>query len=142
MVGSCVFRGPKILILKRFWNLWMENRDPTTTEPTPQSRRSDCDPDCPLQTPNRAFGPKWEKNGRKMDFGPTAKEGEKMAEKWENGHFDRFLGKCSHFSAIFPPFSRPKSIFSHFGPEARFGVCTGQSGSQHSESGSFDPRIT
>ena len=42
-----------------------------------------CDPDCPVQTPNQASGPKREKNVRKMDFGPTGKNGQKIG----NGHF-------------------------------------------------------
>ena len=96
-----------------------------------------CDPDCPVQTPNRAAGPKWGKNGRKMDFGSTGKKGEKwpnngkngpkLGQKWPFSHF------CCHFSPFFPV--EPKSsfrpfFFSRFGPEARFGVCTGQTGSQ------------
>ena len=57
-----------------------------------------CDPGCPVQTPNRASGPKWEKNGRKMDFGPTRKK-EKMAEKWaKNGPK---MGKKWIFGPIF-----------------------------------------
>ena len=72
-------------------------------ENTPISEH--CDPDCPVLTPNRASSPKWEKNGRKMDFGFP--------------FFGHFFPQI-HFSAI----------FSHFGLEARFGVCTGQSGSQ------------
>ena len=63
--------------------------------------------------------------------GLRARNGKKMAETWENGHFDPFLGKISYFSAVFPPFpGRAKIHFSHFGPEARNGVCTGQSGLQ------------
>ena len=76
-----------------------------------------CDPDCPVQTPNRASGPKWGKNGRKMDFGPTEKKGEKwpkngkMDLKWvKNGHFPIFR-------PFFPLFSvGPKSIFRPFFP--------------------------
>ena len=67
-----------------------------------------CDPDCLVQTPFRASGPKWEKNGRKMDSGRAGK----MGEKWPKN----FPGEAKiHFS---------------FGPEARNGVCTRQSGSQ------------
>ena len=68
-----------------------------------------CDPDCPVQTPNRASGPKWGKNGREMDFGPTRKKGPKMAQKWEKLPFlTPFLplfpgGAKIHFSAIFFP---------------------------------------
>ena len=89
------------------------------------------------------MGKKWPKNG----FWPHRAKGEKMAKKWENGHFwpifRPFLGQFSHFVGHFFPFSPvgPKSIFrpffSHFGPEARFGVCTGQSGSQPSSIAAF-----
>ena len=58
-----------------------------------------CNPDCPVQTPNRASGPKWEKNGRKMDFGPTGKKG----QKWPKN------GKIAIFGPIFP-------FFGHFCP--------------------------
>ena len=63
-----------------------------------------------------------------------------MAEKWEMAIFDPFWSIffgpifpfCGHFSSFFRsgqnPFFCP--FFSHFGPEARFGVCTGESGSQ------------
>ena len=77
-----------------------------------------CDPDCPVQTPNRASGPKWEKNGRKMDFGPTGKKG----EEWpKNGKIGRKMGQkwpFSHFSAILPPFCRwgQNPFFGHFFP--------------------------
>ena len=100
--------------------------------------RESCDPDCPVQTPK--IGPKWEemgKNGRKKSvLAPPGKRGKKwpqkgrkLAQKWvKNGHFP-ILGHFSPFSPV-----GPKSIFrpflSHFGPEARFGVCTGQPGSQ------------
>ena len=78
--------------------------------------------------------PKSGQNGRKMDFGPTEERGEigrKMGQKWP----------FSHFSAILPPFFRwgqnPSAIFSRFGPEARFGVCTKQSGLQFSKDPPF-----
>ena len=66
-----------------------------------------------------------------------------MAEKWENGHFWAIFGPIFPFLSHFPPLFRvgPKSIFrpffSHLGPEARFGVCTGQSGLSRS-SGELD----
>ena len=70
------------------------------------------------------MGKKWPKNG----FRPHREKGGKMAENfWANflifrPFFPLVLGGAKlHFSAI----------FSHFGPGARFGVCTGQSGSQH-----------
>ena len=83
------------------------------------SRKYACDPDCPVQTPNRASGPKWEKNGRKMDFGPTRKKGKKrpkngkigtkMGQKWSFSQFSPFFplfpgGAKIHFSATFFPF--------------------------------------
>ena len=77
-----------------------------------------CDRGCPEQTPNRASGPKWGKNGRKMDFGATGAQ----RKKWpKNGRIGPKMGKksqFSHFSAIFPPFFPvgPKSIFRPFFP--------------------------
>ena len=78
------------------------------------------------------------KNGRKMDFGPTGKGGGEW-HKWENWPKNGSkMGQKCHFP-IFDPFLPfffpvgPNSIFrpfcSHFGPEAQFGVCTGQLGS-------------
>ena len=85
-------------------------------------------------------------------IGPPARNGKKMAEKWilappgkkgKNGRkmgkwpfFDPFLANFPIFRPFFPFFPGGakihfSAIFSHFGPEARFGVCTGQSGSQH-----------
>ena len=67
-----------------------------------------------------------------MDFGPTGKRGKngrkmgKLAQKWvKNGHF-------TIFRPFFPLFPGGAKIhfLSIFGPEARFEVCTGQSGSQ------------
>ena len=84
-------------------------------------------------------------------LGPRARNGEKMAEKRtlapprKRGKNGEAWGKqlsLTHFWADIPIF-RPffpifpggtkihvSAIFSHFGPEARNGVCTGQSGSQ------------
>ena len=45
-----------------------------------------CDPDCPVQTPNRASGLKWEKMAEKCVLAPPGKGG-KNGRKWENGHF-------------------------------------------------------
>ena len=80
-----------------------------------------CDPDCG-------------KHGQKMDFGQTRKKGEKWPKngKWP---FWTRVGQFSHSSAIcslFPGGAKIYSwaIFSHFGPEARNWVCTGQSESQ------------
>ena len=56
-----------------------------------------CDPGCPVQTPNRASGPKWEKNGRTMGSGPTRKKGEN-GRKMGNWPFS------THFWANFPIF--------------------------------------
>ena len=53
-----------------------------------------CDPDGPLQTPIRASGPKYEKTGRKMDFGPTWKMGERQPKNGKMAIFDPFL---THF---------------------------------------------
>ena len=57
-----------------------------------------CDPDCPVQTPNRASGPKWEKMAEKWILAPRGKKGKngrkmgKLAEKWvKNGNFPIFL---------------------------------------------------
>ena len=36
-----------------------------------------CNPDCPVQTPNRASGPKWGKKGRKWILAPPEEKGEK-----------------------------------------------------------------
>ena len=87
-----------------------------------------CNPDCPVQTPNRASSPKRGKKWpKKWILAPPEKKGEKLA----------IFDPISHFSAIFPLFPGGPKIhfsapffFSHFGPEARFGVCTGQSGSR------------
>ena len=65
--------------------------------------------------PNRASGPKWEKSGRKMEFGPTGKKRRKMgklAQKWvKNAHFPIFRPFFFLFSggAQFP-------FFGHFFP--------------------------
>ena len=100
-----------------------------------------CDPDCPVYRPQ---------------IGPPARNGEKMAGKWilappgkrvkkwlKNGKIGPKIHCLPIFGPIFPFFGHffpffpvgPKSIFRpffpHFGPEARFGVRTGQSGSQH-----------
>ena len=79
---------------------------------------SGCDPDCPVQTPNRASGPKWKKNGRKIDFGRNGKKGKKWPKNGKIAIFDPFLGQFSHFSAIFSPFSRfgQNPFFCHFFP--------------------------
>ena len=73
------------------------------------------------------------KNGRRMDFGKRGK----MAERWGNWPKNGSKMVIFPFFGHFSPFSPvgPKSIFwpffsPNFGPEARFGVCTGQSGSQ------------
>ena len=78
-----------------------------------------CDPDCLVRTPFRA------KNGRKMDFGPSGKIGEKwpkmgkIAKKWvKNANFPIFGPFFSHFpggaeidfSAIFFPFPEMGSV--------------------------------
>ena len=58
------------------------------------------------------------KNGRKMG---------KLAQKWvKNGHFPI----SRPFFPFFPRAKIHRPSFSRFGPEARFGVCTRQSGSQ------------
>ena len=83
-------------------------------------KRLNCNPDCPLQTPNRASGPKWEKNGRKMDLAPPETKGKKWLKNGKVAIVDQFLrqlfpffgrffpffpgGAEIHVSAIFPPF--------------------------------------
>ena len=93
---------------------------PEKIHPKLRSRLPCTDPKSGLRP---EMGKKWPKNG----VWPHREKGEKMAEKWESGRF-------SYFFSPFFPFS-PKSIFRPFfspflGPEARFGVCSGQSGSQ------------
>ena len=87
-----------------------------------QSRLPCTDPKSGLRP---EMGKKWPKNG----FWPHRKKGEKMDEKWQNCRF------LPIFGPFFPLFSGGakihfSAIFSHFGPEARFGVCTGQPRSQ------------
>ena len=76
-----------------------------------------CDPDCPVQTPNRGLQSEMGKNGRKMDFDPTRKKGKKwpkngkirskMGQKWPFSLFLTILSPFSggtkiHFLAFFP----------------------------------------
>ena len=88
-----------------------------------------------LHRPQIGLWPEMGKNCRKMDFGPTGKKpkngkiGPKIDQKWvKNGHYSMFR----RFFLLFlvGPKSIFRPLFPHFGPEARFGVCTGQSGSQ------------
>ena len=71
-------------------------------------------PDCPPQTPNRAFGPKWKKMAEKWILAPKGekggKNGRQMGQKWP----------FSHFSAIFSPFfpgGAKIHCFFDFGPD-------------------------
>ena len=59
-------------------------------------------------------------------------KGAKWPKSGKMAILDPFFGQFSHFSAILPlgPESIFRPFFPHFGPEARNGVCTGQSGSQ------------
>ena len=88
-------------------------------------------PICPVPTRNRASGPEWEKNGQ-MDSGPTEKRRKKGRTMGKRPFLTHFRANFPIFSAIFLPFSwwGQNPLFAHFGPEARFRVCTGQSGSQ------------
>ena len=99
---------------RTFWPppLHVEDPPPHPKVSGPKSLGLGCNPDCPVQTPTRASDPKWEKNGRKMDFGPT-------------GSFPFF----GHFFSFFSvgPKSIFRTFFSYFGPEGRNRVCTGQS---------------
>ena len=70
--------------------------------------------------PTARNGKKW---GKKWILAPREKGG-KMAEKWENWPKNGPTMAIFPFSAIFSPFLKP--FFSHFGPEARSGVCTGR----------------
>ena len=77
-----------------------------------------CTPDCPVQTPNRASGLKWEKSGRKMDFGPPPPR--EKGEKWpKNGKIGGICPFFGHFSPLFPV--GPKSIFRPFFPHFGWG---------------------
>ena len=94
-----------------------------------------CDADCPLQTPNRASGPKWEKMAEKWILALPGKRGKIWPKNGKMAIFDPLLGQFSDFSAIFPPFSRwgQNPFFGHFLPisgRRRFGVFPEQSGSQ------------
>ena len=67
-------------------------------------------PDCPVQNPNRASGPKWGKNGRKMDLAPPRKGG-----KWPRNGKMAVIDPLFHFSAFFP-------LFSGWGQNPFFGL--------------------
>ena len=75
---------------------------------------SSCNPDCPVQTPNRASDPKWEKNGRKMGFGPHQEKGDKWPKNAKNGSKMAIFPFVGHFSRFFQV--GPKSIFRTFFP--------------------------
>ena len=66
----------------------------------------------PSTDPISGFWPEMGQNGRKMDFDPNGKNGEKWPKDCP------FWGQFSHFSATFPPFSRSNQnpFFSHFFP--------------------------
>ena len=84
-----------------------------------------CNPDCPVQTPNRASGPngkKWPKNGLwPTGQGKNGRKMGKLAQKWvKHGHFPIFWpffpllagGAKIHFSAIFSHFGRRPDLGS------------------------------
>ena len=112
-----MFKGNRQIWIKKYNETW-ENVKKTSRLAIPIA---------PVLTPNRASGPKWEKMEKWISA--PAKRGKNGRKMGKMAIFDPFSGQFSHFSAFFPLFrSGAKIHFSAFFSDARFGVCTRQSG--------------